>query len=315
MSDLHAHGEHTHAREDGADGSWLNLHCDAQSTPSGLRRIEPISLTGLDIDTPESGEPICEHVDPSTLFVDPAYQRDIGDRGMRQIRRIVEAWDWNRFKPPICAYADHEGQTVLKVLDGQHTAIAAASHPGIHLIPCMIVDAAETSSQAAAFVGQNTDRLGVTPLQLHKAAVTAQDDDALTVKQVCDRAGVSILQYSVKSFEVGQTVAIGALKKLVVDRGAMKSRIILEVLVKGGMAPVLAPQVKAVEALICEPEYKDEVKLEDLYQVVHQSAWKADNSEAKMFAATHSVPFWRALAVIWFQKAKKRRKPTGRAAA
>lgn len=91
----------------------------------------------------------------------PAYQRQIGERGLRQIRKIIEAFDWTKYKPPVCTYADHDGATVLKVLDGQHTAIAAASHPNINMIPVMIVNAADTASQAAAFVGQNTNHLGV----------------------------------------------------------------------------------------------------------------------------------------------------------
>jgi len=130
---------------------------------TNLRAIEPISITDLDTAEPETGEPICERVDPKSLFVDPAYQRNIGERGLRQIRRIIEAWCWTKFKPPICAYAEEDGRTVLKVLDGQHTAIAAASHPHIDMIPVMIVEAAETAAQAAAFVGQNTQRVAVTP--------------------------------------------------------------------------------------------------------------------------------------------------------
>jgi len=34
--------------------------------------------------------PICGHVDPTTLFVDPTCQRDIGERRMRQMRKT--AW-------------------------------------------------------------------------------------------------------------------------------------------------------------------------------------------------------------------------------
>ncbi|MGO7815405.1 hypothetical protein ACC674_38205, partial [Rhizobium ruizarguesonis] len=60
--------------------------------------------------------------------------------------------------------------TILKVLDGQHTAIAAASNPHIDVIPVMIVDAEDTVSQAKAFIGQNTERLGVTTLQPDEAA-------------------------------------------------------------------------------------------------------------------------------------------------
>ena len=46
----------------------------------------------------------------------------------------MEASTGPRYKPPVCAYAEREGKKVLKVLDGQHAAIAEASHPHIDLI-------------------------------------------------------------------------------------------------------------------------------------------------------------------------------------
>lgn len=281
---------------------------------SDLRPVEAISLSGLDIGEPENGEPICERVDPKSLFIDPSYQRSIGERGLTQIRRILEGWDRNRFKPPICAYAEHGGETVLKVLDGQHTAIAAASHPGIDMIPVMICEARETSAQAAAFVGQNTQRLNVTPLQLHQAALVAQDEDALTIDQVCTKAGVRVLQYSVKNFEPGDTVAINAIAKLVDNRGAMKARIILEVLAKAKMAPILAPQIKAVELLLTDDEYRHAITPEALTEAIAGS-WLVDHDEGKRISLSHKWPFWKALAIHWFRNTKKTKPATaGRAA-
>ncbi|AFL51395.1 hypothetical protein [Sinorhizobium fredii] len=113
---------------------------------------------------------------------------------MRQIRRIIESFDWAKFKPPICNYAEQGGETVLKVLVGQHTAIAAASNPHVSRIPVMIVEAEDTVAQAKAFIGQNTERLGVTKLQLHQAALAAADEDAQTLELVCQRAGVTVLK-------------------------------------------------------------------------------------------------------------------------
>lgn len=272
-----------------------------------LRPIEPISIAGLDIGDPENVEPICMSVDPRTLFVDPLYQRSIGERGLRLIRQIVENFDWNRFKPPACAYAVHDGQTVLKVFDGQHTAIAAASHPAISEIPVMIHEARETAQQAAAFVGQNTGKLAVTPLQLHQAALVAGDEDALTIAQVCERAGVRVLKFSAKKFEAGDTLAINAIAQLVDKRGAMKARIILEVLAKSGMAPIIAPQIKAVETLLTDPQYCHDITPENL-SVALSGAWLADQEAAKQLAMAQKWPFWRALAITWFRNTKKTRK-------
>jgi hypothetical protein len=104
-----------------------------------IRPIAPISIASVTPHQPSTGMPICELVDPTDLFVDPAYQRDVSERGLSQIRRMIESFDWAKFKPPICAYAETDGRTVLKVLDGQHTAIAAASNPFVSQIPVVIV--------------------------------------------------------------------------------------------------------------------------------------------------------------------------------
>lgn len=274
-----------------------------------LRPIEPINISDLDTAAPETGEPICERVDPKTLMVDPAYQRSIGERGLRQIRRIVEAWDWTKYKPPICAYAEHDGQTVLKVLDGQHTATAAASHPNIGMIPVMIVEAADVPAQAAAFVGQNTQRLGVTPLQVFFAEVTAGDPDALDVMNTCARAGVTVLRTppSRSEFKPRETVSITAIKALVDKRGVMKARLILTVLAEANLAPITADHIKAAEFLMTEPDYCDQFEAADLVREI-VTAGKAAEHDAKVFSVAQKVPVWRALAVQWFRKTRKKRK-------
>ncbi|SHE88422.1 hypothetical protein SAMN02745223_01315 [Devosia limi DSM 17137] len=273
-----------------------------------LRQIAPIGLIGLTPAKPETGMPICEMVDPRDLWVDPAYQRPVGERGIKQVRRIIENFDWTKFKPPVCAFAeDEDGKTVLKVLDGQHTAIACASNPHVALIPVMIVEAPDTRSQAEAFLGQNKDRLGITALQLHYAAVAAGDPEAVTVAQVCDRAGIKILRYTGREFEARETVAVTAIAGLVSRRGAMRARQILDVLAKAELAPITSNQIKAVEHLLTEDEFKEAIEAEALTEAVAGLGWTVDD-EAKIFAATHRVPIWKALASIWFRKCRKKRK-------
>lgn len=273
-----------------------------------LRKIDPVNITGLDIGAPENGEPIYERVNPAALYVDPAYQRQIGARGLRQIRRIVEAWDWNKFKPPIVAFAEHEGVTVLKVLDGQHTAIAAASHPEIDFIPIMIVEAAATSQQAASFVGQNTQRLQVTALQLHQSALVAHDLDAMTIDLVCQQAGVTILRHpgAGGATKAGQTVAINAIAALIDKRGNAKSREILEVMAKAAFAPILKDQIKAVELLLTGEEYFTVLKPDDLIAAI-TGTWSVDLDAAKQMSLAQKWPLWKALAIVWFRKSKKSR--------
>lgn len=100
--------------------------------PEQLRHIAPIKLKAVTPGPIGKDIPKFEMVDPTSLLVEPSYQRDTSNSSLKLIGRMVANWDWARMKPPICAKND-KGQLV--VMDGQHTAIAAASHPGIKQIP------------------------------------------------------------------------------------------------------------------------------------------------------------------------------------
>jgi hypothetical protein len=274
---------------------------------SNLRRIEPVNMAGLNPVKPETGAPIFEMVDPKALYVDGRYQRGIADRGLRQIRRIIEQFDWAKFKAPTVCYAENEaGETCLFVLDGQHTAIAAASNPYLTEIPVQIVEASTIESQAGAFIGLNRDRLNVTPMQLHHAAVAAGDEDAITIEQVCERAGITILRHPPHGGEYKpcETVAINAIAGLINRRHAMGARQILEVLARAECAPIKAAEIKAAELLLTDPQFSDHITHEDLTVTISGDF----EDEAKLFAATHKIAGWEALARVWFQHCKKRRK-------
>ncbi|QND67657.1 hypothetical protein HB777_29445 [Mesorhizobium loti] len=275
-----------------------------------------MSIAGMKPHAPSTGQPIVEYVDPRGLYIDPAYQRSIGERGLRLIRKIIENFEWSKFKLPTCCYSEnHAGETVLFVLDGQHTAIACASHPDIQTIPVQIVEAATVEEQADAFIGLNTERLGVTKLQLHQAAVTAGDSEAVTIDQVCERAGIKLIRSAPGNgkFKPGDTQAVSALGALIDKRGAMKARLILEVLAKAECAPITANQIKAVDLLMSDSEYCEAFDPADLTREIEVSADIAEN-DAKIFAAAHKVPQWKALAIVWFKKVKKRRGATKAAA-
>ena len=280
-----------------------------------IRPISPVSVAGLVPQVPETGMPICEVVDPNTLYVDPAYQRNVSEKGTRQIRRIIEGFDWAKFKPPICAYSECDGKTILKVLDGQHTAIAAASNPHVKVIPVMIVEADDTIAQAKAFIGQNTDRLGITNLQLHQAALAAADEDAQTLELVCSRANIKVLKTTNAYTGTGsrQTIAIKQIEALITRQGAKGAREILEVLANAERGPLTAPQIKAVELLMTDAEYADKFNPDDLTEAIVDLLFTAED-EAKLLAVTHRLSFWKALAITWFRKCKKRRQTPARAA-
>lgn len=270
--------------------------------PMNLRPIEALALSGLEPSAPTSTGPIFEWVDPATLLVNEAYQRDLSERSMKLIRRIVTGWDWTKFKPPVCSLGDHG----LEVIDGQHTAIAAASHRHVPQIPVMIVETATVQDRASAFIGQNTDRLGITKMQLHRAAVSAGDEDALTIEQVCARAGVRLLMAKPGTWAVGDTVAVGAISGLIERRHAQGARRVLELLVAAEEAPITQNGIKAVEMIMFEPDYA-EADTEQLAETILSLGDMAD-TEAATYALSHRLPLWKALGIVWFRKCRKVRR-------
>ncbi|WP_354088660.1 hypothetical protein [Brevundimonas faecalis] len=275
---------------------------------SALRAVKAINLSGVEVGAADTSTPTFEWVDPASLLVDDGYQRNLSERSIKLVRRICSRWDWRRFKPPVCARTERG----LEVIDGQHTAIAACSHPGVERIPVMVVEAASRADRAHSFIGHNRDRLNITPMQMHFAAAAAGDEEAQTIDQVCVRAGVKVLRTTPGNgiWSVGDTVAVRAIGALINRRGAMKARIILEALVKGRAMPVTAGQIKAVETLLHGEEYRDDIDAEGVSNALLALGAAADH-EAGVFAATHNVPVWKALAIVLFRKGKRRGRRPG----
>jgi hypothetical protein len=155
---------------------------------AALRRVEPVSLQGIEPGGADMARPSYREVDPSTLLIDDSYQRSLSEKGKALIARMIAAWDWRSFKPPSVVEVDGE----LHIIDGQHTAIAACSHPAIDTIPVQVVEAPETAERALAFVRVNRDRVAVSKPEMFHAMVEAGDETAMTVAQVCARAGVTV---------------------------------------------------------------------------------------------------------------------------
>lgn len=285
-------------------GSDLNaaIHDKGVVQPDTLRPITAISCAGITPSTPSSSGPIFEWVNPADLLVNEAYQRDLAERSIKLIRRIVQGWDWTKFKPPVCSLGD-EG---MEVIDGQHTAIAAATHPGIDKIPVMIVETNTVNDRAAAFIGQNMDRLGVTKMQLHKAAVAAGDEDALTIEQVCARAGIKLHASRPHRWQVGDSMAVVAIGTLIGRRHAAGARRVLDVLVQAECAPVTANAIRAADMILFDPDYAD-ADQEALADTIRGLGGGAER-EAATHALAHRIPVWRALGIVWFRKCRKKRK-------
>lgn len=274
---------------------------------ANLRPIRPIPLpAGVTPGEISDARPdICE-VAVDTLLVDPGYQRELSERSAALINRIVAGWSWRAFKPPVVT---PHGEGYL-VLDGQHTAIAAATHGGIGTLPVMVVEADGQAAQARAFIGHNRDRVNITNAQLYFAALAAEDETALTVRNVCARAGATVLRNATpgRAYRPGEIAAVTTLIAIVKRRTAQQSRRIVEICVKAGLAPVSADSMKAVEHLLTSTDYAGEASDEDIISAMLKLGPDLDR-RAEELALAKRLQRWRAAAIVIFQSIRRRRGP------
>lgn len=260
------------------------------------RRIDPTDdvTPSADVGTP----PSVEWVDPSELLIDEAYQRELSRNSRRLIRRIVAEFSWRKFKPPIVSRTARG----LEVIDGQHTAVAAASHPLIPKIPVLVVEALAQTDRADSFRSHNLDRVAITQMQLFFSSVVAQDPTALAVSRACEAAGVTVLRAPPsKGYPAGSTVAIKSISMLIKRRGEEAATLTLRCLRDAGCAPISSPLIKAAEALIYDSEFA--ITPQRLTQLVRDC--KGVESEAAIFTEAHNVPTWRALVIVYFRRSKR----------
>jgi hypothetical protein len=157
---------------------------------SALRKIEAVSF-----ETPvtparslgDRGE--LAWIPIGQIVIDPTYQRDVGKPGKKNIRQIVEHFHWALFSPVIVA---RRGPQLYAAIDGQHRAIAAATHRGIKEVPCWIIPA-DPMMEALAFAVINGQVTALNPLHVFRAKVVAGDAEANAVMEVARAAGVTIM--------------------------------------------------------------------------------------------------------------------------
>jgi|GEM_PF-3180706 len=197
----------------------------------------------------------------------------------------------------------------LELIDGQHTAIAAATHPEITTIPVMIVDVAKREERAAAFIGHNKDRVAVTTAQIHVAAIAAGDTEAVAIEEVCAAAGVRTLRAPSKEPQPGETMAIAAIGSVVRGREKVGAIRVLNVAVKAKIAPLTQIEIKAIDLLVFGAEYQGQISDATLVTTISAMGRKA-YSEANVFRAAHpTTPLWKALAITWFKARRSSVKP------
>lgn len=148
----------------------------------------------LKVNPPLGSPPTLEWRPLGELLIDPVYQRSV-DNGPSQslIRKIAMFWDWGLCQP---LTVSRRPDGVLTIVDGQHRASAAKLRGDIPHLPCVITSYANTGDEAAAFVALNQMRRPLSALDLFKAAVAAEDAEALAVVKALTDAGLSLAKHT-----------------------------------------------------------------------------------------------------------------------
>lgn len=221
----------------------------SKTNADGHRKVEPLPnitrLAGKITNKP----PTLMWIDPRELTVDETYQRNLSHKSIHLISRTVQGWSWAHFKPPIVV----RDADSFYIIDGQHTAIAAASHPDIEQIPVMVIDGANNmQDRARAFIGHNKDRIAITATQMHYSSLVAGDPEAKAVDAVCAAAGVRVVKgYSnASSWKPGDTAALQPIRASLRLYGPEKTERTLRILTNARCAPIRSDQIQAVNRLL-----------------------------------------------------------------
>lgn len=270
-----------------------------------IRQIKALKINDVEPSRDFNMPPVLEWVSPDSLCIEERYQRVISARSLSLIRRIVAEFSWTRFKSPICAYGANKE---LVVIDGQHTAIAAASHPYIKKIPVLVVQADNIQARAEAFMGHNRDRLAITPMQLFYSSVAAQDPIAMALRKALDETGCTMVKFNPEIWQVGQTMATTSLMNLVRRRGSEGAARVLKILRSANRAPINRVEIKAVSELLWLKGWAGMFDDADLVSVISKKSadqWIAD-AEAKVRRG-QKMALARAVAISWFKGLPKKK--------
>lgn len=228
----------------------------------GLRPVSAISLpTKIDAMKYVPELPEMRLIDPRSLLIETTYQRDLSTKSINLIRRIANGWSWDKFKPPICSEADGR----LVIVDGQHTAIAAASHPAIKEIPVMVTRASRIERRAAAFVSHNRDRLVMTPAQIFYGDLAAGDKDAKGVMECVVKAGASVPRLPVArgEWKPGQISSVGEIRDSFRVGGAAMLERMLRIAAASKVAPLSKTLLRALRLILADEAFETTKTLPD----------------------------------------------------
>lgn len=231
-----------------------------------MRQIEAVSYGK--IAWPEDSDfgpaPQLEWIKISKLRVDPAYQREIGEKGARNVRKIVEHFDWSKFSPVIVSPV---AGGAYAIVDGQHRSTAALMC-GIEEVPCQII-IADQKRQAESFGAINSATTQLTGYAIYRAALAAGDEGALKVKACTTAAGVEIVGNAANpTAQAHHTSALASIQRAVKQDASVAELALRCVVISSkGLKGYLAGQIiNAVsEVLFYHPEFAGHPQLQKAF--------------------------------------------------
>lgn len=220
-----------------------------------MRPVAPIELSKKATRNPIAPPPKIAWLALPQLVIDEEYQRGLSIRSLRLIETMVSSWDWNHFKPLSVAPRD---DGTYEIVDGQHTAIAAATHGSIENLPCLVLSAETQAGRASAFVAINTNRLTLTPFALYRARVSAGEPEAVAVFEAIEAQGVTLIEAARSGdpgeheYAVGTCASVGSLLQIVRKGGKARLKRVFKIAMDGEVQMMRAGMLKALAEIVTD---------------------------------------------------------------
>jgi hypothetical protein len=192
----------------------------------------------LKVNPPLGSLPVLQYCAPDQLRIDAAYQRSL-ETGPSQtlIRKIAMFWNWDLCQPLVVARRSDGG---LYVVDGQHRLAGAKLRRDIAQLPCVVSTYATASDEAASFVALNQMRRPLSAVDIFKAALVAEDEEAVTILRALTDAGLRLAEHSNHTaWKPGMIANIGGIQRVYRRSGHNVVRVALSALAKAWPGLVL----------------------------------------------------------------------------
>lgn len=185
----------------------------------------------LKVNPPIGDRPVLRWLRLDEVAVDYTYQRSLAEpQSQTLIRQIAVFWNWELCQPLTIAKRPNGA---LMIVDGQHRHAGAKLRGDIETLPCIVSTYATAGDEAATFVALNRNRRPLTALDLFKAALAANDQEAVRVMEAITEAGLKLATSSnLQTIKVGSLSNIGGLIRCYRNRGHAVLRTALIVLAR-----------------------------------------------------------------------------------